>query len=350
MAIVGFATLFSGVINGYFAAASTGALLTFVLPVTLPAPNSAIPDRLEGWGARRRRRHLRGDAALAASPRGPTSSATPPRAAARSPSSLDAGRDERWPNARPRARRRSTAWAGASWDPAPPDRPDRPDGGARLASRRARLAPLLPRAVAELPALELACAEDDEALAAAAAVLRASAGRLEGRDGAARLRTARHGAGRGRSRARAATAGAAGRHPGGRDARGARAAVPDPGGDLLGAPGRRLRAARDRRRGARARPRRRRAPAARARRPRGDRAAGGRARQRPLGVVPEQRPRRRRARDRGLHRPADRAPARRSGSCSGRSPCCGRTRSAPAGRSSARSPGPPSGSSSAPCS
>src|SRR5207247_3999642 len=50
LAAVGFATLFSGVISGYFAAASTGALLTFVLPVTIPAPSSAIPDRLEGWG------------------------------------------------------------------------------------------------------------------------------------------------------------------------------------------------------------------------------------------------------------------------------------------------------------
>src|SRR5947209_5976959 len=49
MLVVGFAVLFSGVINGYFAAATTGALLTFVLPVTIPAPTSAIPDRLEGW-------------------------------------------------------------------------------------------------------------------------------------------------------------------------------------------------------------------------------------------------------------------------------------------------------------
>src|SRR5882762_10057068 len=50
MAVVGFVTLFSGVLSGYFAAAATGAILTFVLPVTIPAPNSAIPDRLEGWG------------------------------------------------------------------------------------------------------------------------------------------------------------------------------------------------------------------------------------------------------------------------------------------------------------
>src|SRR5207302_10546134 len=50
MAVVGFGVLFSGVINGYFAAGATGAILTFVLPVTIPAPDSAIPDRLEGWG------------------------------------------------------------------------------------------------------------------------------------------------------------------------------------------------------------------------------------------------------------------------------------------------------------
>ena len=50
MAVVGFAVLFSGVISGYFAAAATAAILTYVLPVTIPAPNSAIPDRLEGWG------------------------------------------------------------------------------------------------------------------------------------------------------------------------------------------------------------------------------------------------------------------------------------------------------------
>jgi hypothetical protein len=49
MAVVGFVILFSGVINGYFAAAGTAAILTFVLPVTIAAPNSAIPARLEGW-------------------------------------------------------------------------------------------------------------------------------------------------------------------------------------------------------------------------------------------------------------------------------------------------------------
>src|SRR5947207_6422360 len=47
--VVGFVTLFSGAFNGYLAAASTGAILLFVLPANIPAPNSAIPDRLLGF-------------------------------------------------------------------------------------------------------------------------------------------------------------------------------------------------------------------------------------------------------------------------------------------------------------
>src|ERR1700730_17757337 len=50
MAAVGFATLFAGAFSGYVSAAATGAILTFVLPVTIPAANSTIPDRLAGWG------------------------------------------------------------------------------------------------------------------------------------------------------------------------------------------------------------------------------------------------------------------------------------------------------------
>jgi uncharacterized membrane protein YccC len=50
MAVVGFLILFSGVINGYFAAGGTAAILVFVLSVTVPAPVSAIPWRLAGWG------------------------------------------------------------------------------------------------------------------------------------------------------------------------------------------------------------------------------------------------------------------------------------------------------------
>jgi uncharacterized membrane protein YccC len=50
MAVVGFVILFSGVINGYFAAGGTAAVLVFVLSVSVPAPVSAIPLRLAGWG------------------------------------------------------------------------------------------------------------------------------------------------------------------------------------------------------------------------------------------------------------------------------------------------------------
>ncbi len=49
MAVIGFAFLFSGLINGYFAAAGTAALLPFILASTIPAPTSVLPTRLEGW-------------------------------------------------------------------------------------------------------------------------------------------------------------------------------------------------------------------------------------------------------------------------------------------------------------
>jgi uncharacterized membrane protein YccC len=50
MAVVGFGILFSGVINGYFAAGGTAAVLVFVLSVSVPAPAAQIPWRLAGWG------------------------------------------------------------------------------------------------------------------------------------------------------------------------------------------------------------------------------------------------------------------------------------------------------------
>jgi uncharacterized membrane protein YccC len=49
MAVVAFVILFSGGFSGYLAAAANGAMLLFVLPANVPAPNSAIPDRLLGW-------------------------------------------------------------------------------------------------------------------------------------------------------------------------------------------------------------------------------------------------------------------------------------------------------------
>jgi uncharacterized membrane protein YccC len=79
MALIGFTILFSGVINGYFAAAGTSALLTFILSATIPAPFSDVGSRLEGWALaagvgicaqmllwpQRREASLRGDAAEA---------------------------------------------------------------------------------------------------------------------------------------------------------------------------------------------------------------------------------------------------------------------------------------------
>jgi uncharacterized membrane protein YccC len=49
MAAFAFLTLFSGAFSGYLAAGSAGAILAFVLSVNVPARNSAIPDRLLGW-------------------------------------------------------------------------------------------------------------------------------------------------------------------------------------------------------------------------------------------------------------------------------------------------------------
>jgi hypothetical protein len=49
MAVVAFAVLFSGVISRYVVAGTASALLTFILAVNVPAPDSSIPDRLGGW-------------------------------------------------------------------------------------------------------------------------------------------------------------------------------------------------------------------------------------------------------------------------------------------------------------
>jgi uncharacterized membrane protein YgaE (UPF0421/DUF939 family) len=49
MLVVGFLILFAGLLGGYFAAGGTAAILAFVLPVTIAAPLSSIPARLEGW-------------------------------------------------------------------------------------------------------------------------------------------------------------------------------------------------------------------------------------------------------------------------------------------------------------
>jgi uncharacterized membrane protein YccC len=181
MAVVGFGVLFSGVISGYVAAATTGALVTFVLPVTLPAPNSAIPDRLEGWGLAaaagicavmlfwppRRRADLQLEAAGAL------------RAVA---DVADADRDhsaERGRLARDAVDGLGRRFLGTQHRPTGPTGPTA--ALASLPDELDWLLSFLAPSVKSLP-LELACAQDVEAMAATAAVLRASAERLEGHD------------------------------------------------------------------------------------------------------------------------------------------------------------------------
>ena len=50
MAVVGFVVLFAGIVNGYAASAGNAALLSFILPVMVPADAADIPARLAGWG------------------------------------------------------------------------------------------------------------------------------------------------------------------------------------------------------------------------------------------------------------------------------------------------------------
>ncbi len=49
MGVVAFAILFAGVLGDYLAAASSAAMLSFVLAVMVPADLAAIPTRLAGW-------------------------------------------------------------------------------------------------------------------------------------------------------------------------------------------------------------------------------------------------------------------------------------------------------------
>jgi uncharacterized membrane protein YccC len=184
MAVVGFAILFSGVINGYFAAAGTSALLTFILPVTIPVSFSEVPARLGGWGLAaaaicahmllwpaRPRGTLRNDAARACgalAELAETELAGDPSAI---PSRTAAAREA------VESLRRSFLAA--------PHRPNGPTGPmAALASLVDELDWLLsflaPRA--DLPSLELCREENAEAVAATVAALRASASTLAGGD------------------------------------------------------------------------------------------------------------------------------------------------------------------------
>ena len=186
MAVVGFAVLFSGVINGYFAAAGTAALLTFVLPVTIPAPLSAIPARLEGWALAaaagilahmllwpgRARATLRRDAARACDALADLAEA----GLARDPSAI-AARTAEAREAVGNLRQRFLAT---------PHRPTGPTGPtaalASLVDELDWLMSFLAAPVDAPPGLELCRDENARAMDATVAVLRASAGRLNGGD------------------------------------------------------------------------------------------------------------------------------------------------------------------------
>jgi uncharacterized membrane protein YccC len=180
-AVVGFATLYSGAINGYFAAATTAAIVTFVLPVTIPAPASAIPDRLEGWGLAVGAGVL--SVMLLWPPRRRTDLQEGAAGAVRAVADLVEADRDRWADRAHAAREAvdglGRSFLGTQHRPTGPTRPT-----AALASLPDELDWLLsflaPSAGA--PALERSCGEDAEAMAATAAVLRASADRLEGRD------------------------------------------------------------------------------------------------------------------------------------------------------------------------
>jgi uncharacterized membrane protein YccC len=181
MAAVGFAALFSGAFNGYFSAGSYGAVVTFVLAVTLPAANSAIPDRLEGWG-------LATGAGICAvmllwPPRGRADFEREAAGALRRVADVVEADAEQLAERARRAREAVDALGKSLLSTQ--HRPTGPTGPmAALASLPDELDWLLSflSPPAEPARLKLACREDEEAMAAAAAVLRAGAERLEGHD------------------------------------------------------------------------------------------------------------------------------------------------------------------------
>jgi uncharacterized membrane protein YccC len=179
MAVTGFAIVFAGAFSSYLAAARNGAILLFLVPASVPAPNSALDDRLLGWALAaglgtaamlvlwppRRRAELRIAAAGAM------------RAVVALLESEPDRRGEREEAARAAV---ATLWRGFLGSQ---HRPTGPTAAtAALAALPDELDWLLSFLVAtpEQPALEVTSAEATEALGAAAAVLRASIDRLEG--------------------------------------------------------------------------------------------------------------------------------------------------------------------------
>ena len=183
MLVVGFVVLYLGVLGGYFAAAGTAAILAFVLPVTIPAPLSSIPARLEGWG-------LAAGAAICAVmllwPARPRGTLRPQ--AARACSALaDLGDskltgDRATIDARARVAREAVDGLRGGFL-GTPHRPTGPTGPtaalAALVDELEWLQSFLVPGVEE-KSLELCREENAEALATTVAVLRASAATLEG--------------------------------------------------------------------------------------------------------------------------------------------------------------------------
>jgi uncharacterized membrane protein YccC len=178
-AVVAFGVLFGGGFSGFLAAATQGAILLFVLPACIPAPDGAVPDRLLGWGI-----------ATAASITAlfllwpPMDRQEQRRAAARAMRAVVALLEEgsgpggeRADEAKAETRRLTRAFVGSQ---------RRPGGPSAVAAALAALPDELDWLTSFLvatpgqPPLEVACPEEAEVLAAAAAVLGASAERLEG--------------------------------------------------------------------------------------------------------------------------------------------------------------------------
>ncbi len=182
MLVVGFGVLFSGVFSGYVSAGSPAALLIFVLPATVPAAASEIPERLAGWGL------ATGATILAVMllwpPRRGADLQHEAAGAVRSVAdALDADADqltERGRVARGAVEGLERRLRGTQQRPTGPTAPL-----AALASLPGELDWLL--SLLLLPAEPGApkrawAAESEEAMAAAASVLRAAAERLEGRE------------------------------------------------------------------------------------------------------------------------------------------------------------------------
>jgi uncharacterized membrane protein YccC len=169
MGVVGFAILFSSVFGGYFAAGATGAILTFVLPVTIPVSNSVIPQRLEGWGI------ALGAGTLAAMLLWPTRERADLRRTAAE--ALRTVADYLDGNASADAAHRAASELGRRFLGSQ-HRPTGPTGPAAALNSIPDELDWLVSFIT--PPLELSCAEDREALAAAAAALRAGAATLEG--------------------------------------------------------------------------------------------------------------------------------------------------------------------------